>query len=172
MSLTTDPNDPELGHGIDTGKVPQNKKYLVLSEDELAKGFVRPVRGKYIHVGKKIERHEDGRLYGKLILIDDLDYPINDSYTHETGYGGYIKYPDDHPGSAIGKYITIFEVKAIQSRKVYFGGCEGETSMGKSLAETYARDPKFYGATYCVHCSKHLPVKEFIWSNTNEIVGS
>jgi hypothetical protein len=35
--------------------------------------------------------------------------------------------------------------------------------MGRALSETYARDPKFYGATYCCHCRMHKPVGEFTW---------
>jgi hypothetical protein len=38
--------------------------------------------------------------------------------------------------------------------------------MGQALAETYARDPRFYGATYCVSCGMHRPVGEhgeFVW---------
>lgn len=50
-SETTDPDDPRLGHGPDITPVPQNKAYLVLSEQERAKGFVRPVRDSYRHVG-------------------------------------------------------------------------------------------------------------------------
>jgi hypothetical protein len=40
------------------------------------------------------------------------------------------------------------------------------TTMGQALAETYARNPGFYGATYCVHCGQHRPVGadgEFYW---------
>lgn len=47
--LTTDPTDPDLGYGVDSQPVPQNKKYLVLSEEERAKGFIRPVRRTYWH---------------------------------------------------------------------------------------------------------------------------
>jgi hypothetical protein len=101
MSLTTDPNDPRLKRGIDSEKVPQNEAYLVLSDEERAKGFVRPVREVYVH---------------------EL--------------------------------------------------CNTETRMNITIAETYARDPKFYGATYCVYCKKHLPVGEFVWKGTNEKVGS
>lgn len=50
MPLTTDRNDPELGHGSDDKPKPQNDKYLVLSEEEIAKGFVRPVRTSYRHL--------------------------------------------------------------------------------------------------------------------------
>ena len=102
MSLTTDRNDPELGYGSNEEPVPQNKKYLVLSEEERAKGFVRPYR---------------------------------DTYTHEV--------------------------------------CT--TTMGEALSETYARQPNFYGATYCCHCRKHRPVGEhgeFVWTGTSIKVGT
>lgn len=101
MSLTTDPNDPRLKRGIDDEQVPQNEAYLVLSEEEKAKGFVRLIRTTYVHEA-----------------------------------------------------------------------CGTETTMALSIAETYARDPNFYGATYCCFCKKHLPVGEFIWKGTNEKVGS
>lgn len=41
--------------------------------------------------------------------------------------------------------------------------CHTTTSMAPSIAETYARDPKFYGATYCCRCRMHLPVSQFQW---------
>lgn len=48
--LTSDPNDPDLTHGVDNAPTPQAKAYLVLSEEERAKGFVRPVRRTYQHL--------------------------------------------------------------------------------------------------------------------------
>lgn len=50
--------------------------------------------------------------------------------------------------------------------------CGTETIMGRELSETYARNPKFYGATYCVRCQMHRPLSEFMWSADNTIVGS
>lgn len=50
--------------------------------------------------------------------------------------------------------------------------CGAATSMGRALSETYARDPKFYGATFCVGCNRHLPVAEFVWTADGEVVGS
>jgi len=47
MSLTTDRSDPDLYVTEPNG---QNKKYLILSEEERAKGFVRPVYRAYIHL--------------------------------------------------------------------------------------------------------------------------
>lgn len=98
MSLTSDPNDPGIGK---RGADGQNQAYLVLSEAERAKGFVRPVRL---------------------------------AYKHKT--------------------------------------CGTVTTMARGIAETYARDPSFYGATFCGHCRTHLPVSEFVWEGTEEEVGS
>lgn len=80
------------------------KAYVVLSAEERAKGFVRPVRSSYVH-----------------------------------------------------------------------DKCGGVTTMGRSLAETYARDPHFYSGTFCVNCRAHFPVGadgEFTWDGTTEKVGT
>lgn len=55
------------------------------------------------------------------------------------------------------------------------GGCGATTHMNRALSETYARDPRFYGATYCVGCRMHRPVGakgEFYWLGTTEKVGT
>lgn len=50
MSLTDDPNHPGIKRGKpDETPVPQHDTYLVLSAEERAKGFVRPVRHSYVH---------------------------------------------------------------------------------------------------------------------------
>lgn len=79
----------------------QQKGYVVLSQEEREKGFIRPIRTKYIH-----------------------------------------------------------------------NKCGVETTMGISIAETYARDPKFYNATFCAGCKEHFPLNQFLWSDTDEQVGS
>jgi hypothetical protein len=79
----------------------QQKGYVVLSDEERAKGYVRPVRRSYVHLK-----------------------------------------------------------------------CGAVTTMAQSIAETYARDPKFYSGTFCVVCRTHLPLAEFRWDGTDEIVGS
>lgn len=99
--LTTDREDPELTHGNDEEPVGPAAAYLVLSDDELAKGFVRQLRTSYVH-----------------------------------------------------------------------SECGTKTTMNKKLAETYARDPKFYHGTYCTGCRMHRPVSEFVWDGTEEVVGS
>ena len=51
----------------------------------------------------------------------------------------------------------------------------GVTTMGDTIAATYARDPFFYSGTFCCHCGTHFPVGEdgeFVWQGTNEKVGT
>jgi hypothetical protein len=38
--------------------------------------------------------------------------------------------------------------------------CDTVTTMARAIAETYARNPGFYGATYCCGCRMHRPVGE------------
>lgn len=122
MSLTTDPTDPRLRQSRDDG---QNEAYIVLSEAERAKGFVRPVRRKYVHE----------------YMFDGSDVPI------------------------------------VQTSTKGMGGCGALTVMAQEIAETYARDPHYYGETYCVGCKTHLPVGQFHWdydsvTTTYQKVGS
>ena len=150
MSLTDDPTDPRLHHGIDTEPGPQNPVYLVLSEEERAKGFVRPVRQGYKHVGERPR------------------FPVRDLTAQEledhkdSGYVKYEEYPESE-SPMVGRFWTQAQLES---------GCGTITTMGVALAETYARDPKFYGATYCCHCQMHKPVREFVWEGTTEILGS
>ena len=53
--------------------------------------------------------------------------------------------------------------------------CDTVTTMGQALAETYARNPAFYGATMCVTCKSHFPVGlygEFTWEPDGSKVGT
>lgn len=56
--------------------------------------------------------------------------------------------------------------------------CGAVTTMGSAIAETYAREPHFYGATYCAACKDHFPVGasgEFVWvkgSSADDRVGT
>lgn len=105
MGITSDRNEPGLREIGPTG---QQRSYLVLSEAERAKGFVRPVRRSYQHAGR--------------------------------------------PGGP--------------------EGCGTVTTMGLAIAETYARDPSFYGGTFCCGCGTHLPVGadgEFVWDDGTRV---
>ena len=48
-TTTTDPTEPGIVRGSDDEPVEQGPVYLVLSEDERAKGYVRPYRDTYTH---------------------------------------------------------------------------------------------------------------------------
>ena len=50
--------------------------------------------------------------------------------------------------------------------------CGSVTTMGRALSETYARDPSFYGSTFCVRCNRHFPVADFVWTADGQPVGS
>ena len=157
MSLTTDPNDPRLGHGVDNTPRPQQDVYLVLSEEERAKGFVRPVRSSYRHVGIP------GPIHPLRDLTDDEKARFN--------FTNYVKF-EPYPESELpitGRFWTQAQIDSVGK------GCGTVTTMGQALAETYARAPGFYGSTYCTNCGMHRPVGangEFVWEGTAERVGT
>lgn len=61
---------------------------------------------------------------------------------------------------------TYVHVRGISQQKP---ACGRATTMSRDIAETYARDPHFYGATYCVGCRMHLPVNEFDWDDGSRV---
>lgn len=154
MSLTTDPTDPRLGHGIDETPRPQQETYLVLSEAERATGFVRPLRKSYKHVGPPGPAHP-------LLDLDEEQQRLFGGY----GYVKFERYPEG-TSAAEGCFWTQTDLDKVGK------GCGAVTTMGDALCETYARNPKFYGATYCTGCNRHRPVNEFIWVEDGERVGS
>jgi hypothetical protein len=156
MSLTDDPKDPRLKRGIDDKPGPQNDTYLVLSEAERAKGFIRPVRERYVHKGRP----------GPKLGLRDLTEEEHKRYD-QFGYVKFESYgdPNDPKLSVTGRFWTQRELDTIEN------GCGVITTMGIALAETYARNPTFYGATYCVGCRMHKPVIEFRWIEDDDSVG-
>lgn len=50
--------------------------------------------------------------------------------------------------------------------------CGALTTMGRSLSETYARDPYYYGSTFCTGCHGHFTVDQFVWDVDGKTVGS
>lgn len=158
MSLTDDPKHPGLRRGPpDEKPVPMNDAYLVLSEAERARGFVRPVRRSYVHVGTA----------GPRFPMRDLT--MDEKERH--GKYGYVKYEEYPKGesSVVGRFWTQASLDNVGK------GCGTLTTMGQAPAETYARQPDFYGSTYCCGCSMHRRVGEdgeFVWDGTDERVGT
>lgn len=118
---TTSGEAPSKVRAEQTEDTGQHKGYIVLCEEERAKGFVRPYRDAYKHVG------------------------VLKEVVHE-------------PSFSVSRHRE--------------GGCGSVTTMGRALSETYARDPKFYDATFCCSCNRHLPVAEFVWTADGQQVGS
>ena len=149
--LTTDPQDPRLGHGSDSTPTAQNQAYLVLSPEEIAKGFVRPLRKSYQHVGEKPQ-----------YLLRDLTEDEKERHA-ASNYVAYEKYPETED-PILGRFWT----QAQLDRK----GFDSVTIIDDTIAATYSRKPTFYGSTYCCYCRKHLPVAEFVWTDDGTKVGS
>jgi hypothetical protein len=168
MSLTTDRDDQCLKDG--QKEQGQNECYLVLSEEERAKGFVRPVRNAYVHVGKPGYKPCGKNL--KILAPDDEYFPKYYAVMCTTREGDTVLHGED--GRCLsGSYLTKDAYDAAMEGNLHKKiGCGALTSMGLALAETYARDPKFYGATFCTGCNTHHPVDEFVWDGTDERVGS
>lgn len=145
MPLTTDPSDPRLGRGV--GGDGLNEAYLVLSDEERAKGFLRPVRTSYVHVG----------ISAPQFPLRDLTEDEQERYG-EYGYVKFEEYPEEVHG--LGRFWTQEQLDSVGK------GCGVVTTMAQAIAETYARNPQFYGATFCAGCNTHLPVGEhgeFVW---------
>jgi hypothetical protein len=152
--LTTDPKDPRLTRYTGPEKpAPQAEVYLVLSDEERARGFVRPVRSTYRHIGSRGPAH-----------------PLRDLTAEELArYAsyGYVKFEAYRgEGSVTGRFWTQAQLDQIGR------GCGTTTAMGQAIAETYARNPSFYGATYCCTCQAHFPVGpagEFVWEDGSRV---
>lgn len=150
--LTTDRKDPRLGHGVDDEPGPMNTAYLILSDEERAKGWERPYRDRYVHVGAS----------GPKYPLRDLT--ADERARYEALYVKYEEYPEGE--GILGRFWKQDQLDEVGK------GCGVLTVMGKELSETYAREPQFYGATYCVGCRRHRPVDEFIWDADGSRVGS
>lgn len=156
MGLTSDRNDPRLGHINERGL---QEAYLIDGRDD--DEFVRPIRTAYKHIGSP----------GPEYPLRDLTEEEHERYD-QYGYVKFEPYPQDGK-NVLGQYWTQDRLDKIGK------GCGVVTTMHQKLAETYAREPKFYGATYCAGCRTHLPVGksgEFVWVDetgvTDERVGT
>jgi hypothetical protein len=149
MSTVEKPKHEPFDNGP-IGPDGQYRSYAVLPQSERDKGFIRPVRQSYRHVG------------------DRPKYPLRDLTEEEKvryaayQYVSFEAYPEN-PNSIRGRFWAEKQLKP---------KCGTTTTMGRALAETYARDNTYYGATFCCHCREHLPVSEFVWEGTDEVVGS
>jgi hypothetical protein len=134
----------------------QHVDHWVLCAEERAKGFVRPVRDSYEHIGRPAPKNPLFDLTDEQkAMFGDLDYVKFEKYR-------------DRPGP-IGRYWTQAELDKVGK------GCGTVTSMPQAIAETYARSPGYYGSTFCCGCRDYFPVGrdgEFVWKNSDERVGT
>jgi hypothetical protein len=132
----------------------QHSSYWVLCDAERAKGFIRPVRDSYRHVG----------IAGPKNPLRDLTTEEHERYD-TYGYVKYEEYPKSD-SAAVGRFWTAADLAKVNK------GCGTTTTMSRSIAETYARDPHYYGSTFCCACGTHLPVGEsgeFVWLDGSRV---
>lgn len=86
--------------------------------------------------------------------------------------------PDEIPVQQADKYLVLNATERKMGflrpvrRSYIHEPCGSVTTMGQAIAETYARDPGFYGSTFCVKCSMHRPVGvggEFVWDDGTKV---
>lgn len=155
VTLSGKPPEPGFEDGSQGAPAPidertgMHKDYWVLPEEERRKGFIRPFRDTYTHAGTRPK-----------YPTRELDEEQRERHAGQ----GYVRYEPYPAGSTIlGRYWTLAQLSS---------GCGTNTTMSRPLAETYARDPSYYGSTFCCHCGTHFPVREFVWTGTNDLVGS
>lgn len=94
-------------------------------------------------------------------------YPSHREIDPKTGMQkGYVVLAEEEVAKG---YVRPFR-KSYQHLK-----CGVVTTMGDTIAATYARDPHFYSGTFCCGCGTHFPVGEngeFVWDGSNEKVGT
>lgn len=174
-STTTDGRPPDPGFEDAPAPGPIDPRsgmhthYWVLSEEERAKGWVRPLRRSYRHVGLP------GPTHPLLDLTAEQQRRHNTRWEFSPGVwnepAGYVKFesyeqPNPDGSSVTGMFWT-------QARLDQVGkGCGTTTTMGLALCETWARDVHYYGLTFCCGCGDHLPVAEFVWTEDGERLGT
>lgn len=137
------PNPEKLPDG-------QYKDHWILSDAERAKGFVRPVRTKYRHVGVR-PKHP----------LRDLTEEEKQRYA-AFGYEKFEAYPESESPTT-GRYWTAKQLSS---------GCGTSTTMPLKIAETYAAQPSAYGSTFCCGCGDYFPVGpdgEFEWEDGSKV---
>ena len=89
----------------------------------------------------------------------------NFDYGDKQDNGQYENYPT----------ITDGEYKNPVRSLYRHNRCKAITAISNEIAETYAKDPKYYSHTFCGQCRDHLPVSEFLWMDggivTSVVVG-
>lgn len=94
------------------------------------------------------------------ILTDGSPVPEDRSHTKARADGQQEGYVVLSPEERIKGFVRPYR-DAYRHLK-----CGKITTMGRSIAETYARNPGFYSGTFCASCGAHFPVGEageFVW---------
>ncbi len=72
---------------------------------------------------------------------------------------------EHHPVKQEGNYVAPIRNSYIHET------CNGKTLFGDSIAETYAKHPKYYGRTFCSKCGDYFSVSQFRWAADGVAIG-
>lgn len=96
----------------------------------------------------------------KIELTDGTPVPADRSHTEinrTTGMQkGYIVLSPEERAKGF--------IKSVRYSYIH-RNCHTRTTMGRGLAETYARDPNFYSGTFCCGCHAHFDLDQFDWED-------
>lgn len=94
--------------------------------------------------------------------IDDANDANEFDYGEKQPDGQYENYPTTEEGEP---------VQPVRRKYVHDddeNGCGTVTRMSTSIARSVARDPEYYGKTFCADCGEHVPVSEVSWAVDGE----
>jgi len=72
---------------------------------------------------------------------------------------------EHHPINKDGEYAAPIR------RKYIHKSCGVVTKIGLDIAETYAKNPNYYGRTFCCGCKDYFNVGDFYWEIDGVILG-
>lgn len=147
--VSGEPVPEDRSHTEINPRTGMQKDYVVLTPEERAKGFVKPLRRSYMHNGAVGPKHP----------LRDLTADEMAQYA-KYNYYRYEEYPQPH--NLCGKYWTKAQLDRVEKP------CGTVTTMSLAIAETYARKPDFYSGTFCCGCGTHYPLEEFTWEPDGE----
>lgn len=104
-------------------------------------------------------------------LVSGAPVPEDSSHTTPKANGqqqDYVVLTPEERAKGFVKPLRLSYLHAFPTELERAVGCGTETRMGQAIAETYARDPRFYSGTFCCGCRQHFPLNQFIWAKDGE----
>jgi hypothetical protein len=66
---------------------------------------------------------------------------------------------ENYPVNTEGEYVAPIRRTYVHRK------CGVATKVSMNIAETYAKNPRYYSHTFCVGCKEHMPINQFEWED-------